>query len=263
MQMQDNLFSIIFVIFYLMVIWVFLFKLILKTRRENSFNEKPIYWKWSFSAYFLLAFGDLFHLGFRIIVYFAGWGPDYYLTNILFAIGYIITGITMTYFYIAIFHMWSAIYGDSYSTPSTIYILMIIEYAAFLARIFLIFLPFNRWYQGDATVDFGFDFRIISSIPIYVVGIITVYLLLTSSRKELKNPKNIDPELNKGNFNASIWYIVSYVTYSITNFFVAIYPLTGLFMIPKTIAYLLAFYYHYKSMLNKEDQKTKGNKNGI
>ena len=214
---------------------------------------RSVTWKWTFLAYFLLGFGDIFHLGLRIIIFFAGWGPDDHLTNLLMGWGYILTGVTMTYFYIAIFHAWSKVYGEKHSTPSKVKLYMAIEYIAFLVRLFLVSLPYNRWYGGDATVDFGFDFRIISAIPIYVIGLLTVFLLFTSSKKEMSASSEIDPELNRANFYAAIWYMVSFATYSVTTFLVAIYPLTGLFMIPKTIAYLFAFYNHYKGILNKEE----------
>jgi hypothetical protein len=248
-QVQDNLSSAIFMIVYISLIWIFLIILILKTK--SSFKEKTGSWKWTFLAYFLLGFGDLFHLGFRIYIYFAGIGPDEPFTNITVPAGYIISGITMTYFYIAIFHAWSSLYGEKYSTPSKIKTYRIVLYLAFILRLILIALPYNRWYEGDATLDFGFDFRIITAIPIYIIGIISVLLLFNSSKAEKKDPTGIDSKINKGNFNAAIWFIVSYVSYSITLFLVALFPLTGMFMIPKTIAYLIAFFYHYRTMLNR------------
>ncbi|MFX1357281.1 MAG: hypothetical protein ACFFA8_08330 [Promethearchaeota archaeon] len=247
MQMQDNMGSIVFILAYLIIIWIFLLKLLI----QRKFKNKDKAWKWTFMAYFLLGFGDLFHLGFRIYVFFAGLAPDDPFTDLAIGSGYIISGLTMTYFYIAIFHSWVFIYGEKYSTPSKIKNFTIILYSAFLIRIILIFLPFNHWFEGDATVDFGFDFRIITAIPIYVIGIISVYLLFRDSRSERNEFTGINIDRNRGNFMASIWFVISYISYSFTLFLVAIIPLTGLFMIPKTIAYLVAFFYHYKNMLNK------------
>ncbi len=243
--------SIIFIIAYLVIIWIFLIKIIIKRFKKGKTIPIDNAWKWTFVAYFLLGFGDLFHLGFRIYVFFTGLGPDESFTNLAIGSGYIISGLTMTYFYIAIFHAWSNIYGDKYSIPSKIKIYTIILYSAFILRLVLIFLPFNHWFEGDATVDFGFDFRIITAIPIYIIGILSISLLFKDSKAEKNEFTGININLNKGNYMASIWFVVSYVTYSITLFLVAIFPLTGLFMIPKTIAYLIAFYYHYKNMLNR------------
>jgi hypothetical protein len=245
--------SIGFMIFYLVIIWVFLIKILVDNLKNGKFKSRNKTWKWTYAAYFLLGFGDLFHLGFRIFNYFAGFTEGHSFYMITLGLGYIISGLTMTYFYIAIFHAWSDTYGENYSDPSKIKMYTIILYSAFILRIILMFLPYNHWFEGDGTIDFGFDFRWITAIPIYIVGIISVYLLFKDSRNEMKAKKGIDPSLNRGNFNASIWFVISYITYSLTLFFVAIIPLMGLFMIPKTIAYLVAFFYHYKTLLNREN----------
>jgi hypothetical protein len=249
MQFQDNLGSIIFIIIYLSIIWFFLIKLILQNYQKFKARTKE--WKWIFVAYFLLGFGDLFHLGFRIYIFFAGLGPDTHFTNLTIGMGYIISGITMTYFYIAIFHAWISMYGKQFSDPKKIRIYTIILYLAFITRLGLMTLPFNHWYEGDATIDFGFDFRIITSLPIYVIGILSVYLLYRDSKAKLKTQSSNASGKDKANLNASIWYVISYISYSITMFFVSFIPLTGLFMIPKTIAYLVAFYFHYRYILNQ------------
>jgi len=251
MQVPDNLYSVIFMGTYLVIIWVFLIKLIIQNIKGGKLKARDAAWKWNFLAYFLLGFGDLFHLGFRIYIFIAGYGPDDHFTNLFIGLGYIISGLTMTYFYIAVFHGWAKTYGTTYSTPKKIKLYTVIIYIAFILRFILMMLPYNRWYEGDATVDFGFDFRIITAIPLYIIGILAVFLLFSHSRAEAKDLKGIDPIRNKGNFYASIWFLVSYITYTITLLLVAIYPLTGLFMIPKTIAYLIAFFYHYKTMLNR------------
>jgi hypothetical protein len=253
MLMQDNMGSISFMIFYLVIIWIFLIKIIIQNSKEGKFKKRSKTWKWIFAAYFLLGFGDLFHLGLRIFNYFAGFTEVDSFYMITLGLGYIISGLTMTYFYVAIFHAWSDTYGKAYSTPSKIKSITIILYIAFLVRIILMFLPYNHWFEGDGTVDFGFDFRWITAIPIYIIGIISVYLLFNDSKKEISEKKGIDHQINRGNFFASIWFVISYISYSLTLFFVAILPLMGLFMIPKTIAYLVAFFYHYKTLLNRDN----------
>jgi len=263
MQMQDNVGSIAFIIFYLTTIWIFIVKIIASNAKKNTLKERPSSWKWTLLAYFLLGFGDLFHLGVRIYVFFAGLGPDEHITNLSFAIGYVATGLSMTYFYIAMLHAWIEIYGEKYSTPKKNRFYLIYEYALFAIRIILVFLPYNRWYEGDATVDFGFDFRIISSLPIYGIGLLTVYLMLKTSKKEAssgslqqsKRTISIDPQVNEGTRKAAWSFVVSYACYSLTNFFVAIEPLLGMAMIPKTIAYMVAFYFHYKYFLNRKTEE--------
>ena len=80
----------------------------------------------------------------------------------------------------------------------------------------------------------------------------TVGLMYKSSKAEAQNPSGINLDWNKGNYKASLWFAVSFICYTITLVTVVYISLTGLFMIPKTIAYLIALYYHYKYLLNKK-----------
>lgn len=249
MPMQDNWGTISFLIFYLAFIWIFLFIIIIKNLKNKTFKQKSSVWKWIFLAYFLLAFGDIFHLGFRIYLFLANIEFNSDLTKLLLGTGYVITGITMTYFYIAFLHAWSKLYGNKYSKPSSIKTYFAIAYLAFIIRILLILLPYNHYFDFDPPLDFGFDFGIITSIPLYVIGFITIGLMFKSSKAEKNEFTGINININKANYIASVWFIVSFICYSFTTFLVVYFPLTGMFMIPKTVAYLIALYYHYKYVL--------------
>ena len=120
MPMNDNWGTISFLIFYLVVIWSYLLLTIIKHIKAGSLKKQNDIWKWTFTAYFLLAFGDIFHLGFRIFIFLAGIPQESDLTKMLLGTGYIITSITMTYFYIALFHAWVKLYGEKYSNPARI-----------------------------------------------------------------------------------------------------------------------------------------------
>ncbi|MHA1583900.1 MAG: hypothetical protein ACTSWL_01475 [Promethearchaeota archaeon] len=250
--MVDNWGSIIFIVFYLGTIWSFLIQILHKNPLKSKFKNRDSVWKWIFLSYFLLGFGDIFHLGFRIIIFLGKIGLDSSFAKSTMAFGYIATGITMTYFYIALVHAWVKMYGKEYANSNQIKIYYLIAYFAFATRLILMLLPYNHWYDGDATVDLGFNFRIITSSPLYIIGGLIIYLYWKSTIPERKKQEStIDKDRNKANFNAMIWYIVSYICYSLTIFLVSLNSLMGLFMIPKTIAYLIAFYYHYKYILNK------------
>ncbi|MFX0148321.1 MAG: hypothetical protein ACFE8E_11330 [Candidatus Hodarchaeota archaeon] len=249
MPMEDNWGTISFLIFYLAFIWIFLALAIIKGLRSHTLNQKSSVWKWTFLSYFFLAFGDVFHLGFRIFLFLAEVPLESELFKLLLGIGYVVTGVTMTYFYIALLHAWSKLYGEKYSSPSKIKLYLGISYVAFITRIILILLPYNHWFDYIPPLDFGFDFRIITSIPLYVIGFITVGLLFKDSKAEKNEFTGINININKANYMASIWFIVSFACYSITLFGVVYISLLGLFMIPKTVAYLVALYYHYKYLL--------------
>ena len=190
-------------------------------------------------------------MGFRIFIFFSGLELESELAKILFGVGFVMTNITMTYFYVALFHAWAKLYGNNYSTKKNVKFYFIIVYICFLIRIFLILLPYNHWFDYEPPLDFGFDFRIITAIPLYIIGFLTVGFMFKHSKTELQNPSNINPDWSRGNYNASICYIVSFICFSFTVFLVVYIPLMGLFMIPKTIAYLIALYYHYKYLLSK------------
>jgi hypothetical protein len=231
------------------VIWAFLIWILIENR--SKIKERNKVWKLIFIGYFFLAFGDIFHLGFRIFMFFAGIDIESELAGNLFGYGFIITSITMTYLYIELFRAWKEIYGSIYSTTNRILLFELIIDVAFILRIVLLLNPYNHWFDVDPVWEFGFDFRILSAIPFYIIGLIAVGLLLKDSLAEKRNPTGINQDWNEGNYKASIWFIISYAFYSITTFLVIYIPATGMAMLPKTIAYLVALYYHYKYLFKK------------
>lgn len=250
--MPQSLGAILFMIFYLGILWFFLAKIIVQNLRQNTFNQRGAVWKWTLVAYFLLGFGDIFHLGSRIFVFFVPFQMTTAFATRLVETGSIITGITVTYFYIALLHMWKHVYGDHSFNPQKIRIFFILAYSTFIARVVLLLLSYTGWFGGDVNILFGFNTRILSDIPIYIIGFLTIGLLLHSSKIEkTHSTAGIDSLRNQGNYKASLWFIVSYVMFSFTVFLVGTYPIAGLFMIPKTIAYLIAFYYHYTTILTQ------------
>ncbi|MFC1670613.1 hypothetical protein ACFL20_09480 [Spirochaetota bacterium] len=249
--MKDNIASITFCICYLLVIWAVMIKAYADGRKKGPIKERPACWKWVFIAYFLLAFGDIFHLAPRVYIYAKGLLPMDIVTRNLLGPGYIISSITMTYLYIALTHAWIDIFGEKYSTRKQNRNLLIIMYVTFVIRIILVFHPYNSWVDRNPTGALGFDFHIISSIPLYVIGILLIVKIFQSTVKEKASPTGIDEQINDGFYKAAIWFIVSFATYTMTIGFKAFDSRFGLFMIPKTIAYLIALYYHYKTILRR------------
>lgn len=251
-KMVQSLGAILFMMFYLGTLWFFLGRILLQNLRQGTFSQRDLVWKWTLTAYFLLGVGDIFHLGSRIFVFFAPFNMTTEFAELLVETGSIITGITVTYFYIALLHMWKHSYGKHSHTPQKIRAYFIIAYATFIARVLLLLLSYNQWSGGDETTVFGFITHFIPNVPVYVIGFLTIGLLLHSSKLE-KTPSTsgIDQSFNQGNFKAALWFIVSYVMFTFTVVLVGAYPIAGIFMIPKTIAYLLAFFYHYTTILTQ------------
>ncbi len=254
MEYEDFFWVIIFIFVYFAIILSVLIKLFIVNLRETSWKKQKPSWKWIFFAYFILAFGDMAHLGLRVVIYFSGIDQTGIFADFLLGLGYIASGVTMTYFYIAVLHALIDIYGDRYSASYNKKF-TIIAYAGFILRIALISAPYNHWFDGIgmdvSAVDFGFDFRILSAVPIFIVGIAAIIYLYKAVNNEISNPTGIAPEINAGMSGAARWYIASYICYGIAVFFIAAYPAVGFLYIPKTIAYLMALYWHYKTLLNK------------
>lgn len=252
--MADNLFSIFLMIFYLAAIWIGVIITLFKNIKNNSWKHRDSIWKLIFICYLLLGVGDMCHLGFRVFLFFTGMSTEIQLTTFLLGTGYIISSILLTGYFVLLFHVWEKMYGKKYSTPSKIKKFLIIIYVTFLIRIVLVFLPYNQWYGYDPTFDLGIDFGMITNIPFYIIGIITLVISLKDSRAEKKQGKSsdIDPKRNKAVYNASIWLIITYICLSFTVFFSAMNSLFGMFMLPLTIAYLIAYYYHYRFILNRK-----------
>ena len=59
MPVQDNWGTISFLIFYLGIIWVFLLVILAKNIKNRTLKQQGSVWKWTFLAYFFLAFGDI------------------------------------------------------------------------------------------------------------------------------------------------------------------------------------------------------------
>ena len=164
-------------------------------------------------ATLLLGCGDAFHLVPRILNYFIDYDFNLYL-----GIGKFITSITMTIFYIFMYY----IYLDNYKIKENknitnyIWILSII-------RIMLCLFPQNRWFTNESPFTWG----IIRNIPFVILGVIIIILYF----------KNKD----KDSYFKNIWLyiLLSFIFYLIVVIGASSVSILGMFMLPKTICYIL------------------------
>ncbi|UYP46975.1 hypothetical protein NEF87_003260 [Candidatus Lokiarchaeum ossiferum] len=255
MVMIDNIPSIIFLWCYMFIIWGNLIHIWMKKPAERAKS-----WKLLFGAFFLLAFGDVFHLLPRTYLWFQysiGHQIDIYTSPMgvsIYGIGLILTGITMTFFYLLFYLFWKEHFINRVNIPGLLNIkkrIKIFDGIAFgsvIIRNILILLPWNN-YGSEPVLYLGFiSFRLLTNLPLYIIGLEVLYLFLKSTRKT-QSTNVVHPDITTALKRSSVWIIVSFVTYTITLLGSPAIPLLGMMMIPKTIAYLLVFYYMKKFIL--------------
>ncbi len=130
--------------------------------------------------------------------------------------GKMVTSITMTVFYVMLFHVWRL----RYKNTKDIYLFAVYFLAA--ARVALCLMPQNEWLSPDAPLSWG----IIRNAPFVVLGALIIYLYY----KEARDDKPFK----------FMWAAValSFLFYIPVVLFADAVPMIGMLMIPKTCAYV-------------------------
>lgn len=253
MPMEDKIYSIAFLLTYMAIIW-----LIVSIAWSKRPKKRTPAWNWSFGSFVLLAFGDFFHLVPRTYLWYLfdiKGQTDVYTTDlgiILYGFGLIMTSITVTLFYFGMYMFWRHTYATNedikeYSNGDLkLQYLDIIAITSVLFRLCLIAYPMNAWGSEPDFYGGWFSFRYLTNIPLYIIGIEVIVLFLRGASKG-ERQEAVNSATNQVVKQSAIWIIISYVCYSITVFGVQAEPLLGMFMIPKTIAYLIILYLFYKN----------------
>ncbi len=164
----------------------------------------------------VLGCGDAFHLVPRM---YALWtdGTANHVASL--GIGKLVTSITMTVFYVLLYHVWQARYKKDKTTVLTISV-----YLLAAARIALCLLPQNQWTSADAPLSWG----IYRNLPFVALGIIIICLFFIEARKT-----------NDKEFRFMCLAIVlSFAFYIPVVLGADAVPMLGMLMIPKTCAYV-------------------------
>ena len=172
----------------------------------------------------LLGFGDAFHLVPRMISLWDK-GPETYAFSL--GLGKLITSVTMTVFYVILYHVWEMYYKIRNNRNITIII-----YFLALVRIGLLFFPQNEWFNLNSPVLWG----IYRNIPFAIMGLIILVLFYRESK-----------ETNDQVFKY-MWLaiLLSFGFYVPVVLWADVSPLVGMLMIPKTCAYVWAVWMGYK-----------------
>ncbi|XMB66737.1 hypothetical protein RI065_10635 [Mycoplasmatota bacterium zrk1] len=182
----------------------------------------------------LLGFGDAFHL---IPRSYALLSTGLEANAAILGIGKLITSITMTIFYVILYNIWRMRYKVKENKILTLFI-----YLLAIVRIALCFFLQNEWLNYYAPVSWG----IYRNIPFAIMGIIIIWLFYK--------------EANKNNDKAFryMWLaiVLSFGFYIPVVIWASTIRVIGVFMIPKTLAYVWVVfmgYSEFKTSLNKSE----------
>ena len=164
----------------------------------------------------ILGGGDAFHLVPRIAKAFRGASRQIEWWS---GLGLMISSITMTAFYVLLFHIWRVIFPDV-SYPR---ILSLLIWGSAMLRILLCLSPQNNWFRAEGSREWG----IYRNIPFAVTGICLVVLFLLSGNTG-----------GYGLWQMSIAIVISFACYFPVVLLSKKKPMVGMLMIPKTIAYI-------------------------
>lgn len=164
----------------------------------------------------VLGCGDAFHLVPRI---YALWTDGIANHPASLGFGKLVTSITMTVFYVLLYHVWQARYNKKNTIALTIAV-----YLLAAARIALCLFPQNQWMSADAPLSWG----IYRNLPFAVLGILIIILYFTQAKRQ-----------NDQAFRF-MWLAIalSFAFYIPVVLWADSIPALGMLMIPKTCAYV-------------------------
>ena len=175
----------------------------------------------------LLGMGDAFHL---IPRSYALLTTGLEANAAALGFGKLITSITMTIFYIILYHIWRKRYGirDKQGLTWAIYLLSAI-------RIVLCLFPQNDWFNYYAPVSWG----IYRNLPFAIMGMIMIYIFRAEAKKAHDQAFGF------------MWLaiLLSFGLYLPVVLWATTIRWIGMLMIPKTLAYVWVVIMGYKEFL--------------
>jgi hypothetical protein len=212
--------EIVFNITYLIVVWGLVIGMARRQQHvpaENQMLTRLFIW-----AFGLLALGDSGHVGFRVLAFASGNLETTFsvfgLQLGLVGLGALSTAITVTLFYVLILMIWHERYRKPYGWFS------FMLFAAAIIRFLIMLLPGNMW---NNTVP-PQPMSLYRNFFLTVLGLGAAYLILRDSIATKDH--------------AFTWMgamiVISYALYIPVILLVQLYPMVGMLMIPKTLAYV-------------------------
>jgi hypothetical protein len=214
--------EVVFNVTYLIVVWVLVAAMI-RRRSQVSEEDQNVadLFIWAFG---LLALGDTGHVGFRVVAYAMG-DLDAKVNLLgrpmgLIGLGALATAITVTFFYVVMVMIWRRRFNKPYGWFGTLL------FIAAGVRLVVMAFPQNDWARTSSD---SIAWSLYRNIPLMVQGLGVAGLIL----RDALATKN----------RAFLWIgvsiLISYAFYAPVIFFVHRFPLVGMLMIPKTMAYVV------------------------
>lgn len=210
-----NYFEVVFDIIYLVLVTLVSSRIIFKGLKSSR-TEIIVFGVMGI----LLGFGDAFHLVPRIVAHLTTGLNDYQQA---LGIGKLITGVTMTVFYLLLFFYYQIIKGKQQPKILLVIVLLMV------VRFFILALPGNDWIHNGNDLFYA----IIRNIPFAIIGGIIIFLF---------SAKDNDKQFHK----IAFWVGISFICYTVTLIGAPFIPVLGAFMMPKTIAYVIIVLIGYK-----------------
>ncbi len=216
-----------FDILYLLIIWTMV--VIMFKRRRNHPKPETSIW---LAGFFLLAFGDTGHVGFRVAAYALGDISSALTIGsssiILVGIGSLATAYTITVLYMLLMEAWAS--RNEVKKGMTYKVVMLLG----IARMIIMIFPGNAW----NSMYTPYTWSLLRNTPLTIMGIIIAVSFLRSGKK------------HSDVFQKRLaWCIfVSFGFYLPVILFVRFIPMLGMLMMPKTVAYLFMAGYALKEV---------------
>ncbi len=216
-----------FNILYLVVVWGLV--IVMWRRREKVAEGKRPLANLFISAFFLLALGDTGHVGFRVWAYALG-GLENTISLFgrevgLVGLGALATSVTVTLFYAIVLLIWQRRFQKPLGWFG--YLLL----AAAAVRLIIHFFPQNEWNNVVPPQPWS-TYR---NLPLMLQGLGVAYLILRDAIA-----------VKDRTFTwVGVMILTSYAFYMPVIFLVQRFPLVGMLMIPKTLAYVAIAFLGY------------------
>lgn len=229
--------EIAFNVVYLITVWYLVALMHWQRDRVAPANRaiaRDFFW-----AFLLLAAGDTGHVGFRVAAYLLG-GLD--ANALLVGLGALATAITITFFYVFILTAWQKRYHVQRSLIAALLM------AAGGIRLLIMTFPQNQW--GNVVPPLTWS--LYRNIPLMVQGIGVMLLIFYSAAQKRDR--------------TFLWLGamigLSYAFYMPVVFLVQKYPMVGMLMIPKTLAYVAVAVIAYRSFYRGHSHRSEVRNDG-